>query len=130
MKRIDPTVKKETVYIFIWTVILSLLMQAVFLIIGKWDTTVLFGNLLGVAAAVLNFFIMGISVQSALGKEEKDAKNVIKLSQSLRFIMLVAVGAIGYLVPLCNVVATVLPFLFPRIAIAFRPLFNKERGGE
>ncbi len=130
MKRIDPTVKKETFYIFIWTVILSLLMQAVFLIIGKWDVTVLCGNLLGGAAAVLNFFIMGISVQSALGKEEKDAKNVIKLSQSLRFIMLVAVGAIGYLVPLCNVVATVLVFLFPRIAIAFRPLFNKEKGGE
>jgi hypothetical protein len=130
MKKIDPTVKKETFYIFIWTVILSLLMQAVFLIIVKWDTTVLFGNLLGAVAAVLNFFIMGISVQAALGREEKDAKNVIKLSQSLRFIMLVAVGAIGYLVPFCNVIATVLPFLFPRIAIAFRPLFNRERGGE
>ena len=130
MKKVDPTVKKETFYIFVWTVILSLLMQAVFLIIGKWDTAVLFGNLLGALAAVLNFFIMGISVQAALGREEKDAKNVIKLSQSLRFIMLVAVGAIGYLVPFCNVIATVLPFLFPRIAIAFRPLFNRERGGE
>ena len=130
MKKVDPTVKKETFYIFVWTVILSLLMQAVFLIFGKWDAAVLFGNLLGALAAVLNFFIMGISVQAALGREEKDAKNVIKLSQSLRFIMLVAVGAIGYLVPFCNVIATVLPFLFPRIAIAFRPLFNRERGGE
>ncbi|MBR6675861.1 MAG: hypothetical protein IKL24_00840 [Clostridia bacterium] len=130
MKKIDPAVKKETLFILWMTVIISLLMEAVFLIIGKWDTTVLFGNLLGAAAAVLNFFIMGISVQSALGKEEKDAKNVIKLSQSLRFIMLVAVGAIGYLVTCCNVIATVLPFLFPRIAIAFRPLFSRERGGE
>ncbi|MBE6587851.1 MAG: hypothetical protein E7647_05490 [Ruminococcaceae bacterium] len=130
MKKIDTTVKKESLYILIWTVILSLLMQSVILILNRWDPSILWGNLLGGGAAVCNFFVMGLFVQSALGKEEKDAKNIIRLSQSLRFLMLVAVGAVGYLVPIFNVVTTVLPFLFPRIAIAFRPLFEKRKEGE
>ena len=127
MKKIDETVKKETRYIFAITVILSILMQSVFLIIGKWDYTVLLGNLLGIAAAVGNFFVMGINIQSALGREEKEAKNLIKLSQTLRMLALFVIAMIGYLVPIFNIVAVFIPYLFPRLAISLRPLFIKER---
>ena len=130
MKKIDPTVKKETAYIGISVLILSALMQAVFLIIGKWDYTLLLGNIFGGAVAVLNFFLMGLTVQSALGKEEKDARNTMKLSQNMRFLFLVAMAAVSYFVPVFNTVAAILPYLFPRIAIAFRPIFNKRREGE
>ncbi len=44
--KIDAIVRRETIYIAVWVGILSLLMEAVFLIIGKWDYTVLLGNLL------------------------------------------------------------------------------------
>ena len=127
MKKIDATVKKETTYIFAITVILSALMQSVFLIIGKWDYTVLLGNLLGIIAAVGNFFVMGINIQSALGREEKEAKNLIKLSQALRMLALFVIAMIGYLVPVFNIVAVIIPYLFPRVAISLRPLFIKER---
>ena len=127
MKKIDATVKKETTYIFAITVILSVLMQSVFLIVGKWDYTVLLGNLLGIIAAVGNFFVMGINIQSALGREEKEAKNLIKLSQTLRMLALFVIAMIGYLVPVFNIVAVIIPYLFPRIAVSLRPLFTKER---
>lgn len=127
MKKIDATVKKETTYIFAITVILSVLMQSVFLIIGKWDYTVLLGNLLGIIAAVGNFFVMGINIQSALEREEKEAKNLIKLSQTLRMLALFVIAMIGYLVPVFNIVAVIIPYLFPRVAISLRPLFIKER---
>ena len=81
MKKIDAVVIKETKYIGLWTLVLSLLMQAVFLVIGRWDYTVLLGNLLSGAAAILNFLLMGITVQRALGKEEAEAKTFIKMSQ-------------------------------------------------
>lgn len=55
MKKVDKTVLRETGYIALFVILLSVLMQAVFLIIGKWDYTVLLGNLLS-AAAVGNFF--------------------------------------------------------------------------
>ncbi len=127
MKKIDATVKKETTYIFAVTVIFSILMQSVFLIIGKWDYTVLLGNLLGITAAVGNFFVMGINIQSALEREEKEAKNLIKLSQTLRMLALFVIAMIGYLAAVFNIVAVIIPYLFPRFAIALRPLFIKER---
>lgn len=127
MKKIDPTVIKETGYIAAMVFIFSLLLQSVFLIIGKWDYTVLTGNLLGFAAAVGNFFLMGLSVQSSLGKEEKDAKNLMKISQSLRLLLVFVIALIGYLVPVFNTIAVLIPLLFPRIAVALRPAFMKKR---
>ena len=126
MKKIDPTVLKETAYITVFTIIFSMLMQAVFLILQKWDYTVLLGNLLGMIAVVLNFLLMGITVQNAVLKEEKDAKNLMKLSQTGRLFMMFAFALIGYLVPVFNAIAVVIPFLFPRIAIMFRPFFMKK----
>ena len=104
---------KETKYILLWELILSALMQAVFLVIGEWDYTVLLGNLLGDAAAIGNFLLMGITVQNALGKDEKEAKNLMKLSQSLRMLMLFVVAMIGYLVPAFKTLAVVISFVFP-----------------
>ena len=125
--KIDKTVIKETKYIASFVIIFSVLMQAVFLIIGKWDYTVLTGNLLGFVAAVGNFFLMGLSVQSSLGKEEKDAKNLMKVSQSLRLLLIFVIALIGYLVPVFNTIAVLIPLLFPRIAVALRPVFIKNK---
>ncbi|MBR7165467.1 MAG: hypothetical protein IKD18_04225 [Clostridia bacterium] len=126
MKKIDPVVLKETKYIFIWVLLLSALMQSVFLIIGKWDYTVLLGNFLSGSAAVLNFLLMGISIAKALEKEVEDAKKAMKLSQSYRFLFLAAVVALGATLSCFNLWTVLIPLLFPRIAIAFRPLFEKE----
>ena len=125
MKKIDPTIKKETLYIAAFVIIFSVLMQSVFLIIGKWDVEVLFGNILGAVAAVGNFFLMGLTVQASLEKEEKEAKNIIKLSQSARLFLLFGVSLAGYLIPVFNIIAVVIPFLFPRIAVMLRPLAGK-----
>ena len=126
MKQIDTTVKRETAYIALFVLILSLLMHSVFLIVGKWNTGVLFGNLLSGAASVCNFFLMGLTVQKALDKEEKQRTNFVKLSQTLRMLFLFAVAAAGLLLPCFNIVAVLLPLFFPRIAIACRPLFNNR----
>lgn len=125
MKKLDPTVLRETVYILTSTIILSLLMQSVFLLLSAWDYKVLLGNILGIVAAVGNFLLMGITVQAALCKEEKDAKGLMKLSQSLRLLLLFVIALIGYLVPIFNTVAVVVPFLFPRLAVMVRPLIKK-----
>ena len=124
--KIDNTVKKETKYIALWVIILSTLMEAVFLVIGKWDYTVLLGNLLSGGISVLNFFLLGLTVQKALEKEEKDAKTLMKLSQTYRFLMLIAVVGIGVALPYFNIFSVIIPMFFPRIAISLRPLFDKK----
>ena len=126
MTKLDPTVKKETGYIGAWVIIFSAILQAVFLVIGKWNYTVLLGNLLSGATAIFNFLLMGITVQKAVLKEEKEAKTAIKASQALRTFLLFAVAAVGVLLPCFNTWTVIIPLLFPRIAIAFRPLFDKK----
>lgn len=130
MHKIDAEVIKATKYIALWVLIFSALMQAVFLVLGKWDYTVLLGNLLGYIATVGNFFLMGWGIQKSLAKEPKDAKSYMKMSSSMRLLALFVVAVIGYVVSVFNVIAVVVPYLFPRIAIAIRPLFVKEEGGD
>jgi hypothetical protein len=126
VNKIDKTVLKETGYIAIWVVIFSVIMEAVFLIINQWDYTVLLGNLLSITAAILNFLLMGITVQKAVVKEEKDAKSTMKMSQNLRILGLFVVAVIGAALPCFNTYAVLIPLLFPRIAVGIRMFFNKK----
>ena len=125
-QKIDPIVRKETAYIAVWTLIFSLIMQAVFLIIDQWDYTVLLGNLLGGAANVANFFFMALGVARAVEKDEKDAKQALKLSGSLRLLALFVIMLIGGLLEIFNVWAVLIPLLFTRPAIALRSLLDKS----
>ena len=126
MLKTDPTVKKETVYIAVWSVLFSLLMEAVFLVLSRWDYTVLLGNLLGLFISVGNFFLLGLTVQKAVTKDEKEAKTVMKLSQTYRNLGIVVLVGLGIILDCFNTVAVILPVFFPRIAIFLRPLFDKK----
>ena len=129
MSKLDPAVKKETGYIAFWVVLLSVLMEAVFLILRKWDLSVLLGNLGGAAAAVGSFFLLAVTVSKAVssGKPEEAAKRV-KASAGLRLIGMGGICALLIGVLHTNVYATVIPLLFPRIGLMFRPLIDKKRG--
>ena len=128
----DPAVKKETGYIAVWVVLLSLIMEAVFLLLRKWDLSVLFGNIGGAAIAVGNFFLLALiatrTMEKALakGKPEEAAARVKSLATvrllgcALLCVLLIAVFK-------TNLYAMVIPLLFPRIGIMFWPKFNKNR---
>lgn len=124
--KIDKTVIKETKYISFFVIILSVLMQAVFLIISKWNYTVLLGNIYGGVIAVLNFLIMGMYIQKAVNQDEKEAKQTVKFSQSLRFAAIVLFVCIGVVIPFFNWITVVLPLVFPSVAIYLRPLIDKS----
>ncbi len=129
MKKVNPIIVKETLYIACWSVIFSMIMQSVFLLIKKWDYTVLLGNVLSLVAGVGNFFLLGLTVQKAVTKEEKDAKQLMKLSQVARLFALFGICVLGAMLSCFNIIATVLPLIFPRISIILRPLFNRKSNG-
>ena len=104
-KNVDKVVLKETRFIAIFVLLGSLLMQAVYLVLGQWDYTVLLGNLLGAAVAVGNFFLMGLTVQKCLEMSPDDAKKRMKLSQQGRLLMMLVICMIGAAVPFCNTIA-------------------------
>ena len=126
-KKVDPTVKSETRFIAMIVLILLVLMEAVFLIIGKWDYTVLLGGLYGAAVAVGNFFLMGLTVQKCLTLEPDEAKKRMKLSQQGRMLMLLVLCVIGGAVPFFNTIAVLIPQFFPRIGVTIRGLTMKDK---
>lgn len=131
----DPAVKKETGYIAAWVILLSLIMEAVFLLLRKWDLSVLFGNLGGAVISIGNFFLMALIATRAMnrgvatGKPEEAAARV-KATTMTRLLGCVLLCVLLIAVFKTNVYATLIPMLFPRIGIVFWPKFNKNRGLE
>ena len=128
MRKIDPTVLKETKYVARVVILLSAAMEAVFLALGKWDYTVLLGNALGALAAVGNFLLMGITIQNSLDMDAQDAAKRMKLSQILRMLMLMILAVLGVTLKCFDTLAVLLALFFPRIAIALRPLLDRKGG--
>ena len=126
--KLDPTVRKETAYIAAWTAALSLVMEAVFLLIGKWEIPVLTGNLLSALTAAGNFLLLGITVTKAAGGPPEKIALRVRSSMTARLLGQAAVCAVAVGLLHTNVYATVIPLLFPRVGIAFRPLVDRKRG--
>lgn len=121
--KVNNTVLKETRYIFVFSCVLSILLQAIFLIIlRRFDYTVLLGNLLGLIIGVGNFFFMGIGVQKAVDKDADGAKRVMRFSQTARFFGIFILAMTGVLLRCFNSVAVLIPIFFPRIAIAAKQI--------
>ena len=127
LNKVDPTVRKETGFIAGFVLVGSLAMEAVYLLLGAWTLPVLLGNLLGAALAVGNFLLMGLTIQKALGKSEEDAKKLMKLSQQLRMLMLLVGCVLSGALACFDLVATLIPLLFPRIGVMIRGLGGKDK---
>lgn len=131
MKKSENAAIKETLYVALFVFIISVLMEAVFLILGKWDMTVLYGNIVGYVSAVGNFFLMALTVQKAVEKEEKKAKSMMQISQSLRLMGILVIIAVFASLDIVNIISLCLPLLFPRVAVMIRQQqLNKEAKNE
>ncbi len=119
---------KSTRYIMLIVLIGSLLMQAVFLVIGQWDWKVLTGNLLGAATAICNFFIMAQTVAKALASGDQDgAKKRTQLSRGLRMLMMAVVCVIGFTAPCFNPYAVIIPLVFPSAGAMLSGVLMKDK---
>lgn len=125
--KVDKTVRRETFYLSAVCFALSAVMQAVFIVFNKWDYTVLIGNVFGFVASVGNFFIMSLTVQNAIGLDEKEIKTKVKISQRVRFFAMLLLLVIGIVLPFVNSIAMLVPMFFPRISVMVRPLFGNMK---
>ena len=156
--KIQKTILDETRNVAVGTALLTAVMVLVFVLLKRFDGTVLAGAVVGWVAAVLDFFLLGITVQKAAElqaahpipaapeqpeeEESRDedtitgddgrytpadpetakaVKRKVQLSYFARRGMLVCFAALG-LTPLFNLVAVVLPMLFPKPVIMLRRL--------
>lgn len=154
--KVQPAVAAETKKMALGVGVMTALMVAVFLILGKFDYTVLLGAVLGAGAAVGNFFLMALTVQKVtddmpvlppreapeenendeeteekeqtLSDEARQAGKKMQLSYTLRMFLIAGIAALAITVPVFNPWAALIPLLFPRIVIAIRSLLeNKQK---
>ena len=127
--KIEPAVKLESKRIAIGVLAMSVIMEIVFVVLGRFDYTVLLVNLLGVGWAILNFFLMALAVQKSVKKElPQEAKLVLQNSYTKRLLFSVAILLIGIKVEYFNWISVVIPLIFPRITIAIikLPIFQRK----
>lgn len=132
---IQPAVKKETKNVAVYTVIGLVLMWAVFLGLHcllpdkvPFNYTVVLGGAAGGAVAVLNFFLMGLTVQKvASSTDEASARMKMKASYSQRMLiqMLWVVAAI--VAPCFHYAAGIIPLLFPGAGIKIAGIINTKK---
>lgn len=92
----------------------------------EFDYTLLTGGVYGIVIAVLNFFVLGKTAQTALRKNAKSAQTYMNLMYCARYLGLFILLTIGALAPFINLIAAAIPLFFPRIAITIRALKAKE----
>ena len=104
---VQPAVKKETRKVAIGTFVCVALMWAVFgighLISPEqipFDYTVILGGFVGGIVAVLNFFLMGLTVQKVVSMEDdKQAAAKMKTSYTQRMTFQILWGILAIAVP-------------------------------
>ena len=126
--KIDAAIWREVRFVAVGTAFFSALLQLVYLAIGRWTVAVLLGTLLSAVAGIANFLLLGITVQSALAIGDPDgAKARLKLSQITRMFGMLAVLAVGVLLPCFSTVAVIVSVFFPRMTLIVRQAVLAKR---
>lgn len=133
LKNIQPAIKKETKRVALSTLTGVVLMVIVFFALHMamperipFDYTVILGGIVGGIVAVLNFFLMGLTVQKvAATQDEELARTFMKNSYKWRLLMQMLWVIIAIMVPIFQMVAGVAPLLFPSIGIKILGIVKK-----
>lgn len=123
-------VLKETGIVALGQVICVAAMFGVYALLKKFDSTVLFGGILGGVMAVLNFFFMAVSASLAADKAEqqnvKGGKGIMQISMLIRYLVLFVVLFAGAKSGFCAPIALVLPLIFVRPTLMVGEFFRKK----
>ncbi len=121
---------RETLYILIGVSVLTAIMFGIYGLLGRFDTSVLLGGIVGTLLAVGNFFFMAVSATLAADKAQqqnvKGGSLLMGISYPVRFLMLAGIlllcGISGKFDPL----ALVLPLAFVRPVLTLSAFFRKR----
>ncbi len=130
----SDVLKKEAGYIAAGTVVLSALVQIVWAVFFKYDLSVFLGGLWGGTFAVVNFVLMGLTVQKvARESDQMAAKRRMQASYQMRMILIILATVLAIIVPGISWVMAVISLFFPRLTILVMPLFRpdlRKKGGK
>lgn len=129
---IQPAVKKETLNVAIYSGIGVVAMWIVFAVLHFWlyetvpfNYTVFLGGIFGAAVAVLNFFLMCLTVQQvAATEDEETARKIMKNSYSKRMALQLIWLVVAIAAPCFQWAAGFIPLLFPSLGIKIKGILQ------
>lgn len=108
-------------------ILLTVLENIGYVILGHWNYTVLLGSLLGLAITTVFFYSICVSVPKALAYGDAElAQKSIRASRSVRTVVM-AVGLVAAIkLPWFDMFATAIPLVFTRVSIALLNIKGEE----
>lgn len=113
----QQSIVKETKRIAVGTVIMLVVMLAVYAVLGKFTVGVLLGGLLGSAYAIFNFFMLGMTLQKAASMTDQQMAHMkVRSSYSTRMIGMLILAVVAFALPFVEGI----PCLIARFFAALR----------
>lgn len=114
----QQSIVKETKRIAVGTVIMLVMMLAVYAVLGKFTVGVLIGGLLGSAYAIFNFFMLGMTLQKAASMTDQQMAHMkVRSSYSTRMIGMLILAVVAFVLPFVEGIPCLIALLFPRATI-------------
>lgn len=114
----QQSIVKETKRIAVGTVIMLVVMLAVYAVLGKFTVGVLLGGLLGSAYAIFNFFMLGMTLQKAASMTDQQMAHMkVRSSYSTRMIGMLVLAVVAFALPFVEGIPCLIALLFPRATI-------------
>lgn len=132
-ENVQPAVRKETKRVAVSTLTGVVIMWIVFAVLHMTmpekvplDYTVFLGGICGGLIAVLNFFLMGLTVQKVAASTDEDAaRSRMKASYSQRMMLQMLWVIVAVIAPCFHFVAGIAPLLFPGMGIKIMGIIKK-----
>lgn len=114
----QQSIVKETKRIGVGTVIMLVVMLAVYAVLGKFTVGVLLGGLLGSAYAIFNFLMLGMTLQKAASMTDQQMAHMkVRSSYSTRMIGMLILAVVAFALPFVEGIPCLIALLFPRATI-------------
>lgn len=127
-QRPQETVLRETKRIAVGVFSMLAIMLVVYAALGRFSLAVVLGGLIGALYAVLNFLLLGMTVQKVSemreGNEEL-ARMQMKSSYNMRMVIMILLIVVAFALPFVDGLACMIPMLFPRLTILVLQLTGK-----
>ena len=140
MRKPDKAVRQQTTRVALGVMVLVALMLVVYAVIGRLSPGVALGGAYSGCLGILNFFVMGMMVQSVterMAEKERteqeitdmsiQMQNRMKISYNMRMVALFALLVLGIAVFKFDALATILPSVFPSIVIRVLQILEAKK---
>ena len=125
---LSKMINDELSIVLPWSLIINGIIYLASLPIYKFTTGIPCGLLLGTAAMLLNFILLGYSSERAVERPMASAKRYMFMFYVIRFAIMGSALVIAFKVSIFNPAAAAIPLIYPKIIYTLSPVFKKKGG--